>query len=145
MKRAAALVVAGDLAPELAIARPRCRAECARGPRPCPWFGCVWHLGLSQPRRTRHRPGVLRSTATGETLRGNADWRTVERFIADVVETLPTLAASCVLDVADAGAIGPTAIARMMGIPKQHVVATLRSARTKLKLWPALREVRRGA
>ena len=26
--------------------RPRCRAECVDGPRPCPWYGCRHHLGL---------------------------------------------------------------------------------------------------
>jgi hypothetical protein len=26
--------------------RPRTRGECKDGPRPCPWFGCRFHLGL---------------------------------------------------------------------------------------------------
>ena len=26
--------------------RPRCRADCANGPRPCPWVGCRYHLFL---------------------------------------------------------------------------------------------------
>ena len=26
--------------------RPRTRAECKLGPRPCPWLGCKHHLGL---------------------------------------------------------------------------------------------------
>ena len=28
------------------LARPRTRADCVNGPRPCPWVGCRWHLYL---------------------------------------------------------------------------------------------------
>ena len=31
---------------ELENLRPRSRAACARGLRPCPWVGCRWHLAL---------------------------------------------------------------------------------------------------
>jgi hypothetical protein len=26
--------------------RPRTRADCIDGPRPCPWYGCRYHLGI---------------------------------------------------------------------------------------------------
>lgn len=30
----------------LAIPRPKVRGDCAKGPRPCPWVGCKYHLYL---------------------------------------------------------------------------------------------------
>jgi hypothetical protein len=36
-----------ELYPEAAtLRRPRNRSECAAGPRPCPWVGCLYHLFL---------------------------------------------------------------------------------------------------
>ena len=32
--------------PEVLLQRPRVRAECEAGPRPCPWVGCRYHLYL---------------------------------------------------------------------------------------------------
>lgn len=29
---------------EIEAARPTKRADCIRGPRPCPWVSCRWHL-----------------------------------------------------------------------------------------------------
>ena len=37
---------------ELAPQRPQTRAECRRGPRPCPWVGCRWHFYLDVSART---------------------------------------------------------------------------------------------
>jgi hypothetical protein len=31
---------------EALAARPKTRAECVSGPRPCPWVGCRYHLQL---------------------------------------------------------------------------------------------------
>lgn len=31
---------------ESGLSRPRTRAECADGPRPCPWVSCRYHLAL---------------------------------------------------------------------------------------------------
>ncbi len=31
---------------EVLLSRPRLRAECEAGPRPCPWVGCRYHLYL---------------------------------------------------------------------------------------------------
>lgn len=36
----------GPLEPAVTAARPRCRADCENGPRPCPWVGCKWNLYL---------------------------------------------------------------------------------------------------
>lgn len=40
------LLTPGDLALLAAHARPRTRGECEGGLRPCPWYGCRYHLGL---------------------------------------------------------------------------------------------------
>ena len=37
-------------------ARPRTRADCVDGPRPCPWFGCRMHLYLEVNERGTIRP-----------------------------------------------------------------------------------------
>lgn len=37
-------IVEGDVLPLLA--RPRYRSQCERGPRPCPWLTCRYHLYL---------------------------------------------------------------------------------------------------
>ena len=41
------VVFAVFLEVEPSTRRPRTRAECKNGPRPCPWFGCRYHLGLT--------------------------------------------------------------------------------------------------
>lgn len=36
------------VSPAAAEDRPKTRADCVEGPRPCPWMGCRYHLGLDE-------------------------------------------------------------------------------------------------
>lgn len=56
--------------------RPRTRGDCINGPRPCPWYGCRYHLGLDV-------------TRSGRVIAADLD---------EMTET-------CALDVADRGGI----------------------------------------
>jgi hypothetical protein len=58
------------------VERPRTRAECVDGPRPCPWVSCRYHLALDVSPRT----GSIKVTHPGRE-----PWE---------------LAATCALDVA---------------------------------------------
>ena len=55
----------------LAMMRPRTRADCENGPRPCPWVGCRHNTYLSIMQRTgrirRARPGLDPTEVPAET------------------------------------------------------------------------------
>jgi len=94
------------------LKRPRYRAECVDGPRPCPWVGCRYHLYLDveidddgHPRIVRNQPG----------------------------HPLPT-DPSCALDVAEAGAHEAEDIAAILGTSPEEIDATLRRLH-RLKLF----------
>lgn len=75
--------------------RPRTRADCAGGPRPCPWAGCKFHLLLE---------------VTPETGRIVLQ----ERELEDLPET-------CALDVADRGGLNQPDTAALLGVTRQRV------------------------
>lgn len=102
---------------EARAARPKTRADCVDGPRPCPWVGCRHHLALEAFRQTvRVSQAFLDGTAAetcaldvaekqtrGEdfTLREMAEWMGVshERIRQTVEEGLRTLRTSEAIDV----------------------------------------------
>lgn len=71
---------------------PRTRADCAHGPRPCPWIRCRHHQLWSKPRYELRR-------ATDDEL----------------VEAVVWMASSCTLDVADEGPASLQVVADAMG------------------------------
>lgn len=80
--------------------RPKTRADCINGPRPCPWVGCRHHLYLDV------------STKTG-SLKTN---------FPDVDEVdLEKLRETCALDVAARGGVGLKEIAEYMNLTKERV------------------------
>ncbi len=97
--------------------RPRTRAECAGGARPCPWVACEHHLLLELGRRTTrarrgaaHRsPGLILNLprARGgrrQHLASTAAAELVRVWIDDALELLWAMPDSCALDVAERGA-----------------------------------------
>lgn len=111
--------------------KPRTRAECIDGPRPCPWLACRYHLGLSVSQLgTLHLPHGSAALDAG-------------------------LAHSCSLDVADAGASNLSEIGAVMGVTKQRAHQLLAEgldalrARLEADLTPAecelLAEIAAGA
>lgn len=78
-----------DYDTELARAlRPRTRGDCVRGPRPCPWLGCRYHLAPDRLVLNHGRRGP------GATLAA------IEAALDVDLYTLPE---TCALDVADLG------------------------------------------
>lgn len=69
-------------AAELAIERPKTRADCVDIPRPCPWIGCRHHLFLD----VKHNGNIRK-------------W--VDCDDEDVAEVLCMMPATCALDVAE--------------------------------------------
>lgn len=91
-----------DVKPDNAIARPRTRADCAGGIRPCPWVSCRHHLFLE----VNPSSGALRLNHPGKE-------------VSDLVD-------SCSLDVAERVAIDPglgslTRVAGLLGISHERV------------------------
>lgn len=96
----------------LGIPRPRTRAQCQDGPRPCPWVACRHHLLLevAAPPKTHlgwaaHDPGLMLAQATKPGrrphLRSSAAAELVRMWMDDALELLWAMPDSCSLDVAD--------------------------------------------
>jgi hypothetical protein len=96
----------GERWPTPDIARPRTRGECECGPRPCPWLGCRYHLGLDM-----HACGFAFKLQT------TPPWE---------------LPATCALDVASIGGISTEDTARFLGITRQRVHQIEQGAMAKL-------------
>lgn len=83
------------------IPRPKTRADCERGPRPCPWWRCRFHLWRTD---SVDRAG-RRHYAGGDA--GD--------------EVRPTGVESCALDTADLGEHSRDDVAERMGLRKERV------------------------
>lgn len=77
--------------------RPKTRAECAAGPRPCPWFGCRYHLGIDVNPRN-----------------GSIKFNFPDRDLDELDET-------CALDVADRGRHSLDEVGAFMNIRRERV------------------------
>lgn len=84
-------------ADELALdGRPRRRADCVDGPRPCPWVGCRYHLGLEA------------------TVAGGIQFTRPGGDLEDLPET-------CALDVAEAGGVTLERLAVLLNMTRERV------------------------
>lgn len=112
----------------LPVVRPKVRSECKNGPRPCPWLGCRYHLGLSVRR-------------DGDVLL-RKQW---EQFLAG--EGVEPVGPSCALDVAETMAVriaeGGTPLshddlARTMAVRKSALQRAEEKGMAKLRAlgWP---------
>lgn len=85
--------------------RPRTRADCANGPRPCPWVGCRHHLYYA-------------SRSDGAT------WRTPHGLLRDdqVADYLAEdTGHTCSLDAADDGERTLEEVGDLLGVVKERV------------------------
>ena len=105
---------AEDDATLAAHARPRTRADCADGPRPCVWVGCRHNLYLEVSERT----GSIKIASD---------------------HAPEELEHSCALDLADEGGMTLEAVAAALNVTRQRVqqleargLALLRHARRRL-------------
>ncbi len=127
-------------APELADAyrapRPRTRAECIDGPRPCPWVSCRHHLALDvhEVEGTRDRPPTLRLNGRSVAgLRQGASAAVVAMFVEATLERLASMRASCALDVADQGRQKVRVVAEHLGVTRKRLVAEVALARPRMR------------
>ena len=81
---------------EARLARPKIRAQCADGPRPCPWVSCRWHLAYDIT-----PAGSLKENFPG-------------RELDEMPET-------CSLDVADRGGLTLEAVAAAMNVVRERI------------------------
>lgn len=93
-------------------ARPKVRADCVNGPRPCPWVSCRHHLAVDA-RPTANGYGSLTLVA------GTDD--------------LSALPETCALDVADRGEHTLEAVSAILGVTRERVRQEVASAVDKLK------------
>jgi hypothetical protein len=117
----------------LKVPRPQTRAECVNGPRPCPWVACSHHTLLEVTQQgwvSVKRLGQRKPRA----LRPSADDQAVTVWTDDVLEELAGNPHSCVLDVADRGALLPLKdVAGVLRITRQAATLPLRRALAKLR------------
>lgn len=91
--------------------RPKTRADCAQGMRPCPWISCKYHLFLEV-----RRNGSI-AYPQGQEL-----------------EALDTMAHSCALDVADKGGASQTEVGEAINATMQMTSLIEQAALGKLSL-----------
>lgn len=97
--------------------RPVTRADCADGPRPCPWIRCRHHLLIEAALVGRER--LERSPAWAPGLRVHPAARRA-RTLEDALRALPE---SCALDVAAAHPDGAAleTIGEVLGVTRERV------------------------
>jgi hypothetical protein len=96
------------LYPERVVDRPRTRADCEGGPRPCPYAGCRHHLGFEV------RPG------SGSL---------IEVFAGVEVWDMPN---TCALDLADAGTHTLEEVGAIFGLTRERIRQIEEQALAKL-------------
>ncbi len=89
--------------------RPRTRGDCAKGPRPCPWVACKYHLYLDV------------SSKTGSIKLNFPDLEPWE------------LQDSCVLDVADKGPVTLEDVGRIMNLTRERIRQLEQAASVRIK------------
>ncbi len=95
--------------------RPRTRAECERGPRPCPWVNCRHHLADVDV----HRDGRIE---IGElVLRANATEQEVDGFADKLATMLRSMPDTCVLDAARADGLTLEEIGRRLQVTRERI------------------------
>lgn len=101
--------------------RPRTRAECTNGPRPCPWVGCRMNTYLDVDRRT----GRVALSRPGEPDEVPAD-------------------TSCALDLAERGGMSLSEVGDVLGVVRERVRQIEEEALTKVRLRSNLGELASG-
>jgi hypothetical protein len=88
------------------LARPKVRADCKEGHRPCPWISCRHHLADA----TVNERGRLHLMVLGphDTLGLEATPDAVDDFVEAAAEAVVSMPDTCSLDVVDREAGGTT-------------------------------------
>jgi len=141
--------------PRVAPKRPKTRAQCENGPRPCPWYGCKYHLGLDVEATGTIRFNLPsdgdRKTKRGkyftEQRLGHLTPKTI-KTIDDQLLTRFSETPTCALDVANDGGLSLDAVGSLLGVTRERTrqieLVAIRKLRkeAKRKEWAAMmREV----
>lgn len=94
---------------DLEAIRPKTRADCIEGPRPCPWVGCKYHLYLDVNPRT-----------------GSIKLNFPELEPWEMTET-------CVLDLADRGPVTLEDVGKIMNLTRERIRQLEVSASEKIR------------
>lgn len=100
------------------VERPRTRADCMDGPRPCPWISCRYHLFDEVAHRILHVPK--------DGLRDMTDDK--------LVRVLLGMEYTCVLDWAAKGPNTLEEIGRMFGVTRERIRQIQDKGLSKLKV-----------
>lgn len=84
--------------------RPKTRADCIDGPRPCPWVGCRYHMAFT----VNPESGSIKETFPQLGIYSNPD--------GDGLVVLEQLAGTCALDVADRADDGTQGIGGLLSL-----------------------------
>ena len=147
----------------LGLPRPRTRADCLDGPRPCPWASCRHHL-LFEVARPPAASGVQRTPSEGAALVLNAPLSGASRrrphlhasaaaevvrvWIDDAIERWQSMGHTCSLDRADdvlrlrAGKTSLQELAELRGLSRAQMKREAALAGAALRL--GLAELRRA-
>lgn len=113
-ENAVARILADEPECDPARDRPRTRADCIDGPRPCPWVGCRYHLLLDVTPKT-----------------GRIRLNQVNRALHELSDT-------CALDVADRGAQTQRDVGALLSVTRPRIQTIERAALKKIGLRLAL-------
>jgi len=105
--------------------RPKTRAECEKGPRPCPWVSCKYSTFFDIPHSDgRKRLTVLKETSTLK----------LDELAEGWLESWESAPYSCVLDAADDGPMQESEpIAEVLGIDTKNVNKIYFRARSEVE------------
>lgn len=105
---------------EVETTRPRTRAECRYGLRPCPYIACKWHLAEPVVSQSQ-RPRSLR--VLGIVIPDSAEPAEVEAITDQVAEAVVSMGESCGLDVIEREPDGATleAVGQAFGVTRERI------------------------
>lgn len=128
----------------VAHTRPQTRADCRGDARPCPWVSCRHHLLLEVAKAKAKEGRAARATSIrlnrphlGKAKLGRRPGMDaseahalVQRWIADAVDLLASMPATCALDVVEAFPDGlvPRPLGKLLGVGEQAIDQELRKA-----------------
>jgi hypothetical protein len=101
------------------VLRPKTRADCVDGPRPCTWIGCRHHI-------------LTEFTENGRLV-FHTGCRACRPTIDEVVAIIGGMGDSCALDVAERGATTLEDVAELMNMSLERVRQVEADAIRKLK------------
>lgn len=111
------------------IRKPRTRADCVDGPRPCPWVTCRHHLAID----VDAWGGTLYAAPPLSQIGRKVDPAAFDRWAERVVDRIATMKETCALDVAARGSHTLEEIGDILGVSKEmvrvHEVGGLRRLR----------------